>query len=188
MLDGAGPVPVFAAAFKSNDAQGLISRLAGIAWLEGKGNMSASLTARGRTQQEMVATLKGSVEVALEQGRIKGFDIVKVLAAVGHAIQQGWPASGDTAFSNLAASFTIADGIATVKDLKLEHPSLSMTAAGDVDLLRRAIDLRADPRLITGAGGETSGLPVAVVVKGPWGYTAALPRYGRHPGGARGRL
>ncbi|MBI2718062.1 MAG: AsmA family protein [Rhizobiales bacterium] len=175
MLDGSGLVPGFAAAFRSNDAQGILSRLAGISWLEGAGNLSASLTASGVSQQEMVASLKGQAELALGQGRIRGFDIVKALAAVSRAIQQGWSAPGETPFATLAASFAIADGIATVKSLKLDQPALSMTAGGDIDLLRRAVDLRADPRLVTGANGETSGLPVAVVVKGPWAAPRLYP-------------
>ena len=62
-----------------------------------------------------------------------------------------------------------------MKPFKLESPSLSMQATGDIDLLRKAIELHADPRLVTGANGEQSGLPVAVVVKGPWDKPKIYP-------------
>ena len=169
-LDGSGEVQGFALALHSLDPTGLIGPLANIAWLTCAGTLDLSVQATGASQQEMVSTLKGEARLDLATGAIHGIDVGKALAAVSREMQDGWPGggSGETAFTSLAAQFSIADGIASTKDMKLDNPSLTMSGTGDIDLLRQALDLRADPRLITGKRGETAGLPVAVVVKGPW--------------------
>ena len=178
-LDGSGPTDGFAFNYtgRDGDATRLFGPLAGIAWLGGEGVFSASVSGTGKTQQEMISTLKGEAHVALANSALHGIDIGTALAAVSCKIQNGWPGEGrgETPFTTLAADLTIADGIATVKNLKLESPALTMTGTGDIDLLRRALDLRADPRLVTSAAAEPLGLPVAVVVKGPWARPRIYP-------------
>ena len=179
LLDGAGPVDEFALVFagRNADATRLLGPLSGIDWLDGGADINATISAVGKTQQEMVSTLKGEVRIALSRGWLRGLDMGVGLAAVAREMQKGWPGSGkgETPFTSLAASFTIADGIAAIKTLKLESPALTMAGTGEVDLLRRALDLRVDPRLVTAASGETTGLPVAIVVKGPWGSPRIHP-------------
>lgn len=178
LVDGSGPANEFALVFsgKNANATELLGPLAGIAWLDGEAQLNATISGTGKTQQEMISTLKGEVQIALANGWLRGLDMGLGLAAVAREIQNGWPGGGkgETPFTSLAASFTIADGIAAMKTLKLESPALAMTGSGEIDLLRRALDLRADPRLVT-ASGETAGLPVAIVVKGPWAKPRLYP-------------
>jgi AsmA protein len=179
VLDGSGPVEEFALAFlgKDTNAAALVGLVSDISWLDGTTQLYATVSGTGRTQQEMVSTLNGEAQIALADGRLLGLDIGLGLAAVSREIQNGWPGAGkgETAFTSLAASFIIADGIAALKTLKLESPVLTLSGTGEIDLLRQAIDLRVDPRLVTGTSGETTGLPVAIVVKGPWGKPRIYP-------------
>ncbi len=178
-LDGSGPTDGFALSYtgRDGDAARWFGPLAGIAWLGGNGVFSANVSGTGKTQQEIIATLKGEAHLALANGALHGLDIGTALAAVSAEMQDGWPAGGkgDTPFATLTADLTIADGIAAIGNLKLESPALTMTGTGDIDLLRRALDLRADPRLVTGAAAEPVGLPVAVVIKGPWARPRIYP-------------
>lgn len=179
LLDGSGPVDEFALVVASRNASAtsLFGPLAGIAWLDGTADFNATISGTGKTQQEMISTLKGEVQIALANGWLRGLDMDLALGAVAREMQKGWPGAGrgETPFTSLAASFTLADGIAAMKILKLESASLTMTGTGEIDLLRRALDLRVDPRLITAASGEATGLPVDIVVKGPWGAPRLYP-------------
>lgn len=178
-LDTATSPPVFSMTLKSENinAKEILPGLANIAWLSGKGSINASLSGVGQTQQEIIGTLKGNAELSLTEGEIEGINIVTALGAVSQRILQGWldGGMGNTAFASLSVSAIATDGIVNVENLKLESPALVTGAKGEVDLLRRAVDLRADPRLRTGADGVTTGLPVSVVVKGPWANPKIYP-------------
>lgn len=159
------------------DATQFFTGISGISWLSGGTRLTASLSASGRTAQEMISTLKGSLRLGLDQGAIESFDLREALAAVSTAILEGWPeASGRrTPFASLTASFSLADGIAAITDAALAGPAFTASVTGEIDLLRQALDLKADPRLVTGAAGETAGLPVAVAIKGPWSQPRIYP-------------
>jgi AsmA protein len=178
LLDGSTPLDSFALVLSSKgSAAQLLGAIAGISWLDGQTQFNATLAGSGNTQQEMISTLKGEAQVKVTDGRLRGFGVAQGLAAVAREMQNGWPGvgKGETPFNSLAASFTVGDGIANMKTFKLESPDLSMSGAGEIDLLRRAVDLRVDPRLVTATSGETAGLPVAIVVKGPWGSPRIYP-------------
>ncbi len=49
----------------------------------------------------------------------------------------------------------------------MESSAFHVSGSGEVDLLRRALDFKLDPALVTGSG-QTTRFPVQVVVKGPW--------------------
>ncbi|MGH6907901.1 MAG: AsmA family protein, partial [Aestuariivirga sp.] len=178
-LDGASSVDGFTLAFNSNnaDAGRLLEPFTGIGWLEGKGTIHATLSGNGKTREEMISTLKGEARIALTDGALKGLDVGQTLSATAREIQNGWPARAEakTPFTSLEVSFTIADGIAAIKTLKLASPALAVSGSGETDFLRRALDLRVDPRLVTAKTGETAGLPVAIVVQGPWGSPRIYP-------------
>lgn len=176
-IDAGITPPAFAMTFKSGNAGSWLAGYADITWLTGTTDFSADVSGTGQTQQEIVGTLKGTASIAASGGSLVGPDMTALLAAVSQRILEGWQdgGPGTTAFTSFAGSFTIADGIATTSDLHLKAPGFSMTAGGEADLLRRAIDLKAEPRLVTEADGATAGLPVAVAVKGPWAAPRIYP-------------
>jgi AsmA protein len=70
--------------------------------------------------------------------------------------------------------------VAENNDLQLLGPQLRMSGAGIVDLLRREVDFRLEPRFPDTAGtdpGDNSlaGLGVPVVLKGPWKNPSIAP-------------
>ena len=148
----------------------------GVDWLSGSGSFAADLTGSGETQEEIIGTLKGKASLSLNGGAIAGPDVVALLGQTSQRIVDGWllGAPSRTAFSAFTADFAVADGIATISDLKLDNPAIKVTATGDIDLLRRAVDLKADPNLVA-ADGTLSGLAVKIAVKGPWAAPRIYP-------------
>ncbi len=184
-IDASSAVPVFSADVKAEgaDARLLFATLLGQDWLSGKGTIAAALSGSGQTQEEIIATLKGAASLSLGNGAISGLDVAAGLGEASFRILDNWPgvSTSGTGFTSLAANFTVADGIATIGNLKLDGRGLALSATGDIDLLRRAVDLKADPRLI-GADGTSAGLPVKLAVNGPWARPRIYPDVEGLPG------
>ncbi|HHN67953.1 MAG TPA: DUF3971 domain-containing protein, partial [Thermopetrobacter sp.] len=176
-LSGGGKTPALAAALtlKDVDAFPLLRDAAGITRIIGTMNAGLNLSASGRSQLEMVGRLAGKAAFRLEKGHIAGLDLVRMARDVRRTVLTGWLPARDagTRFATLAASFAIRDGIAETKDLTLVAPALKVSGAGAVDMLRRRLDLRVDPKLTD--GGAERGLPVAVIIRGPWARPRVFP-------------
>ena len=184
-IDASAAVPFFSAEVKAEgaDARLVLSAVLGQDWLSGKGSLTANLSGSGQSQEEIIATLKGSANLSLANGAIAGLDVAAGLGQASFRILDGWPGdqTSRTDFTSLVADFTVADGIATIGNLKLDGKGLALTATGEIDLLRRAADLSADPRLI-GADGTSAGLPVRIAVNGPWAAPRIYPDVEGLPG------
>jgi len=169
-LDGTGPLPLFTldVEVKAAEAREFLGRLLGFDWLKGPLSVTAQLSAQGNSQARLISTLSGTANVALAEGEIVGVDLDELSRSVVTAVAGGWgldPARV-TRLSEAGAHFTLRDGIATSDDIALASEALSIAARGDIDILRRALDLSARPRLV--AGGGAVKLPVEVTVSGPW--------------------
>lgn len=134
--------------------------------------MSVAISAEGGSIDEWVSRLSGTARIAARDGAIAGVDTAALLRHAGEAIGEGWSASPEasTPFTSISASFAIADGIARTQDAVLEGQGLRITADGEIDLLRRAIDIKARP-----SGADGAAPPVAVVVSGPWAAPRIYP-------------
>ena len=176
-LNGGGKKPSLDAALtlKGVDAFPLLRDAAGITRIIGAMNAEIDVSASGRSQLEMIGQLAGKATFRLDKGHIAGLDLVRMARDVRRTVLTGWLPSRDagTRFATLAASFAIRDGIAQTKDLTLIAPALKVSGAGAVDLLRRRLDLRVDPKLTD--GGAEQALPVAIIIRGPWARPRVYP-------------
>jgi len=149
----------------------LIGALTGVTALSGTGNLNLEISAQGQTQEELVSTLKGAASLSLNGGQLAGSDIGGTIAAVRERILDGWTAvPGGTPVDSLSATASLADGLATLGASELATPGLRMSLSGTVDLLRRALDLKAE--LLP---PETAPLPVPVIVQGNWAAPRIYP-------------
>src|SRR5208282_4861566 len=98
-------------------------------------------------------------------GALKGVDL---LAKVNNAAASLTGGSGQTDFSTLTATYTIANGILKNSDLKMTSPGLPATGAGTVDLVQRRVDYKLTPKL-------AGGLSVPVKITGPWDNLSFRP-------------
>ena len=184
VLDGSGPKAVVRGALnaKGLNGEGLLKDFADITSLKGTLDMSLSLAAKGRSQQEMVSTLLGKAKLTFRDGAVKGINIARLVRTVEKAVVNGWKKAPKekTDFAELSGSFDIRDGIAKTKDLKMLGPLVRLSGSGEVDLLRRRLDLRIDPKLVKslkGQGGtfDLKGLPVPIIIRGPWDNPKIYP-------------
>jgi uncharacterized protein involved in outer membrane biogenesis len=158
------------------EAQALLVRVAlpdregsGLPLAGGALDAEFSLSGRGRSPSDLLATLSGSGRTAAFDGRLPGFDLGAAAAriadaedprglldALGRAVS-----GGDTRYGRLAATWTVEDGAAETGDLRIEGPFGSAEARGRVDLARGVLDVHAS----VGLGG---GLPpFGLVLAGP---------------------
>jgi AsmA protein len=170
-LDGGREAPVLQLVLDARDIRGerFFEEFARVDWLAGNTGLKVSLSATGHNQQEMLSTLKGSFDIAVSDGEITGLNIVDMISKVRNAVSDGWGEGPEnlSSFDDAAASFLIEDGVARTEDVKVNGSAFHVSGSGEVDLLRRALDFKLDPALVTGRD-QTTRLPVQVVVKGPW--------------------
>jgi AsmA protein len=181
VLDGAGKVPSIQMTFDARGFDGLrlLSDYAGLERFEGTAGASLNLSARGRSQQELVSTLKGTGAFSFANGAVRGIDIEAMVKSVGTNILTGWRRGPDakTPFDALRASFTVSNGIAATNDISFASPVLSLSGRGTIDLPRQALNLKVSPTLALAAaqGLDLAGLAVPIIVKGPWANPKIYP-------------
>jgi AsmA protein len=184
VLDGSGKTPGLKFAFNGSDFDGraLLKDFAGFGRIEGKTSAKISVATTGNSQEEMASLLKGSAEFRFNDGAVRGINIAQMVRKLSKATLSGWEDQPEqkTDFSELSATFTIADGLAETHDLSLVSPALRVTGAGEADILRRSLDFRLEPKIVAslegqGAEGDLTGFPVPIIVKGSWAKPKIYP-------------
>jgi AsmA protein len=160
--------------------QPLLKDLANKDLLAGRGNISLDVTTQGGSVDAMKKALAGTAKVALKDGAIKGINLAQslremkeTLAARQDTVEPD-SAARQTDFSELTASFRIADGVANNQDLRARSPLLRLSGAGDIDIGNNRIDYLAKASVVatsTGQGGKDlvhlKGLTIPVRLHGP---------------------
>jgi AsmA protein len=143
--------------------------------LEGQGTITLALAGQGVSERQIVGTLRGKVDMATSNGAIDAIDVPKIL----HGIEQGRfsgvrIAPGEkTPFSELAGTFTIANGVADNQDLRLVSANLRVTGAGNFNLTARSLDYTVRPKVSMTGGGERAvvnvqNVEIPVRIVGSW--------------------
>jgi AsmA protein len=148
--------------------------------LEGTGRVTAELQSAGKTTGEMRSQLKGNAALQLRDGAIKGINLAKSLrqakAMLGVQRDEVQKAqqSEKTDFSELTATFQIADGIARNNDLDVKSPFLRLGGAGAIDVGKGRIDYVARATVTETSKGQGGaelaalrGVTVPVKLSGP---------------------
>ncbi|CAN1723045.1 AsmA protein [Hyphomicrobium sp. 1Nfss2.1] len=153
----------------------LLRDSAKVDWLDGTADVSWKVTGRGASEAAIVNSLNGSSRVAVNNGAVMGFDLGGALDELseGGIPDFNYDRTKRTTFRSMTGSFTIANGIASNSDLKLDSPHLHATGTGSVDLPQRSLDYTVKPKLVAnlkGDGGEkdAAGIEVPVHITGSW--------------------
>ena len=149
--------------------------------LEGTGRVEADIETAGRSSAEMKSRLRGSASLQLRDGAIKGINLAQRLrqarAALTQRVDHAQKASQTekTDFSELTASFQIADGVARSKDLDVKSPFLRLAGDGAADIGKGRIDYTARATVTDTTKGQDGadlaalrGLTVPVHLSGPF--------------------
>jgi AsmA protein len=139
----------------------------GLDRVSGNANSEIAVTAHGKSERELIATLGGKGAMHLAEGAVRGIDLAGLLRNPVSLIDAQSQSDQKTAFSDLGGSFTITNGIVENRDLALKSPVLTVTGAGKIDLPQRTVDYRIEP---------PPGLPVALLVVGPWDHLSYRPQ------------
>lgn len=159
----------------------LVKDVAAKDWIEGTGRVSWDLDTAGRSVNEMKSRLKGNAALQLRDGAIKGINLAKSLRQAKAALSMKQDASQKsvqtekTDFSELSASFQIADGVARSRDLDMKSPFLRLGGEGAIDVGRGRIDYLARATVTSTSKGQDAadlaalkGLTVPVRLAGPF--------------------
>lgn len=171
------------------DIAPLLQDALGNARLEGRGNVQLDVAGSGASFDQIKKTLDGSARLALRDGAVRGINIAQTVrnakAKIGElrgkeqggaGSQQGGTAAANdkTDFSEMSASFRIADGVAHNDDLSLKSPLLRIGGAGQINLGADRLDYLVKATVVStlkGQGGPElealKGLTVPVRLSGP---------------------
>ena len=181
ILDGAGTVPAvqMTLAAQGFDGLRLLQDYAGVQRFEGTAGAELNLSAKGRSQAELVSSLNGTGAFSFANGAIRGIDIEAMVKGVATNILTGWHQGPEarTPFDALSASFTINNGIAATTNLNFTSRVMTMKGSGTVDLPRRALNLKVSPTLTLAEAQslDLAGLAVPIIVRGPWAAPRIYP-------------
>jgi AsmA protein len=177
-LDGRGQAPAVTVnmLLEGVSAQPLLKDALGFDWLEGKSTLTVALAGQGASERQIVATLNGKIDLAANNGTIDAIDVGKILRGIEQGRFAGLRvAQGEkTPFSELAGSFTLANGIADNQDLRLVSPNLRITGAGSFNLPARSLDYTVRAKVATlNASTERavinlSNVEIPVRIEGAW--------------------
>lgn len=172
-LDGSGETPALKLSFNGSDmdGEGALASFVGLSNLKGKLSAGLAVESSGASFAEMISRLSGQATFRSVNGTLAMLDLGRMAGAVTERVLEGWqPAPGlTTPFDAFSGTFRIADGVAKTDALILTSPALMITARGEIDLLRQAVDLAAELKMASStAPGQFSTLPVGVIIRGPW--------------------
>lgn len=153
--------------------------------VEGKGNVQLDINTTGATVTQMKKTLAGTAQMELRDGAVKGVNLAQVIrgakAKLGAITGAPAPQTGTSSaneksdFSELKASFKIANGIARNDDLSAKSPLFRLGGAGDINLVSERLDYVVKATVVTtlqGQGGPElqalKGITIPVKLTGPF--------------------
>ncbi|QTN24224.1 AsmA family protein [Rhizobacter sp. AJA081-3] len=159
----------------------LLKDVAGKDLLEGTGRVAMDVDTTGKSIGELRSHLRGTASLNLRDGAIKGINLAKSMRQAKAALSLKDDASTKavqtekTDFSELSASFQIADGVARSSDLDLKSPYLRLGGDGAVDIGKGRIDYTARATVTGTAAGQggaelaaLKGVTVPVRLTGPF--------------------
>jgi AsmA protein len=183
-IDAAGATPAYTlrADLAGVRALPLLKSAAGFDKLDGKMQAKISVRSTGQSQRAIMSNLNGTAFATFQDGAIRGLNVAQMIRSLTANTLSGWQESREqtTDLSQLSASFRIEQGQATSSDLNLVGPLVKMTGTGTVDLGRKSLAFRVEPKLVMttqgqGRAADPVGFGIPVVIDGPWAQPRIYP-------------
>jgi AsmA protein len=183
-IDAGGATPAYTlrADLSGVRALPLLRSAAGFDKLDGKMQAKISVQSTGQTQRAIMSNLNGTAFATFQDGAIRGLNVAQMIRSLTSNTLSGWQENREqtTDLSQLSASFRIEQGLATSGDLNLVGPLVKMTGAGTVDLGRKLLAFRVEPKLVMttegqGRAADPVGFGIPVVIDGPWAQPRIYP-------------
>ncbi|MBY0563017.1 MAG: AsmA family protein [Hyphomonadaceae bacterium] len=186
IADASGAIPRIAVELNANNVQAepLLNAAIGFDRIAGRGRIAASLIGQGRSQAEIMRSLRGNAAFNFNDGQWKGVNLAQVARTIQAALtgQTSGP-GGATDFAEMSATFVVDNGVMATDNLRLLNPFVRLEGQGMVNIGMQSIDMRIVPRAvrsIEGQGGNAgvTGLGVPFRVSGPWSRVSFAPAIG----------
>ena len=161
----------------------LLTDLNGSTRLQGHGNISADLTATGRTAGALKRALNGKLSAALRDGAFKGANLAQMIrqgqsGLAGQIIAANADSAKQTDFSEMSLAATITNGVMHLDALDAKSPAFRLDGSGSLDLVHETIDLLLKPtivRSLEGQGAQDTANLEGLVIPVKVGGTFAAP-------------
>ena len=177
-INAGGAVPQVAMDFTlaNMNGKGFLGAAAGFTKLSGNTGTTMKFTGAGRSQAEIMRSLKGGGNFELAEGVISGVDIGQFVGGLDTALRSGALPSGignayTTPFNKLDGLFTMNGGVVTIGDFKLNADTVLAEGGGTLDIGNQNVDFSLRPRLKEGNGLAAFGIPIRL--KGNFGSISA---------------
>ena len=183
-IDAGGATPAYTlrADLTGVRALPLLRSAAGFDKLDGKMQAKISVRSSGQSQRAIMSNLNGTAFATFQDGAIRGLNVAQMIRSLTASTLSGWQESREqtTDLSQLSASFRIEQGQANSSDLNLVGPLVKMTGTGTVDLSRKSLAFRVEPKLVMttegqGRAADPVGFGIPVVIDGPWAQPRIYP-------------
>jgi AsmA protein len=161
--------------------QPLLRDAAGQDYLAGRGRVNLDVAATGASVSALKRSLQGTAALGLRDGAVKGFNLAKSLRELkarfgaGDDVVQAASREERTDFSELQASFRIAQGVARNDDLSAKSPFFRISGGGTVDVGEGRLDYLVKANVVNTSTGQDGkglehvrGLTVPVRLSGPF--------------------
>jgi AsmA protein len=159
----------------------LLKDLADTDLLDGKGDVAMDVTTQGNTVSALKKALGGNASLKMADGALKGIDIAGSirdakarLGALRGEHDQAADTTKKTDFSELTATFKIANGVARNNDLSLKSPLLRVGGEGEINIGEDRLNYLVKASIVgtsQGQGGrdvdELRGVTIPVRLAGP---------------------
>lgn len=158
-------------------ANPLLTDLVDLSQLSGLLGATLNGTATGRTDQDLLKNLTGSLALDVTDGYLEGMDLWYEITRARALLRREVPAerSGPnrTPISRLQINGQMADGVLSSDQLVLQMPFVQLTGRGGLDLIARALDYNLQARISDATeapAGETLGdlrnVTIPLTIKG----------------------
>ena len=151
-IDAQKSVPVISMDEKMTGIQvgKMLLDFAGKETLTGNANIHVKLSAQGKTTDDIRKNLNGNASFALKDGKLNGVNNVKEIMNTLSILTGGTPSSdtsNETVFSSFTGSMKFVNGVGHNNDLLLDSPTLKLTGAGKLDLVKEWVSYKAEATL-----------------------------------------
>jgi AsmA protein len=163
--------------FTDVDLDACLAALFGIRRLEGRGNLQLALNGAGADVLSLTRTMDGSASLTAREGALSGVNVEQLLRRLERRPLSGGNEfrSGRTPFNNLVVKAKIADGMATIEDVKLEGSSVRLALGGSASIPQRDLDLKGTASLLDATARDNTAFDLPFVVRGHWDDPTMMP-------------
>ncbi len=160
--------------FSDVDLENCIGEIFGIRRIEGKGNLTFAIEASGANVLGLTRAMNGTASLTGNKGALTGLNVEQLLRRLERRPLSGGSEfrSGKTPFDRLDVAIKIAQGNASVENLRIEGPAVKLAVEGSASIPARDLDLKGVASLIS---ASDAGFELPFVVQGPWDDPLMLP-------------